>query len=333
MPFPTVHLVDVDVCRPDKCPGCDPQEDCVLVTVSNKVTATGPPYLYINEDGGDLDRWQTGIALANWTTASEEPTSVLCLGDFILVTSNVAGAVYYTDDLGTTLVEHVEAGWTGTAPGPNSSDAIDQSFIVLVHDSGHISGSYDAGRSWEWLDDGHATGVTLNRVMIARDNPQVIYAIGVANTVVKTENGGQNWFTQTGPCAGDAITALWVKDQFHVLVANDDGEVFETSDGGESWLTQDSLPELPPGATVVIGQDMVGCGCDGLWLITGLTGGIDTTYHRIYRNVDGGASGRWYIPKEVKMPSYAPQGVACCDINTAIVVGGYGASGNAILVA
>ena len=323
----SVHLVDVDVCRPDKCPGCDSQEDCVLVAVSNKVTGVGS-FLYVNKHGGDLDRWMTGITLTNWTLAGEHPTSVLCLGDFVLVTNNTAAAVYYTDDLGTTLVEHEETDWSD---GPNSTDAIDQSFIVLVADSGHIWGSYDAARSWEVLDDGNATTQNLLRVMISRDNPQVIYAIGEGNTFVKTENGGQNWFTQTGPSAGDGLKALWVKDQFHVLVMNDDAEVWETSDGGETWAQQDPLPGLL--ATAPIGRDMVGCGCDGLWAIVGCTGGVAATYHHIYRNVDGGASGRWYVPTNVQQPSYEPLGIACCDINRAIIVGGYGMTGNTILVA
>lgn len=324
----SIHLVDVDVCRPEKCPGCDPQADCVLAAVSNKVTQVGP-FLYINEDGGDLDRWQTGITLSNWTLAGEHPTSILCLGDFILITNNVAGGVYYTDDLGTTLVEHTETDWATN--GPNSTDAIDQSFIVMVNDSGHIWGSYDAARTWEILDDAHAAVQNLLRVMIARDNPQVIYAIGESNTLVKTENGGQNWFTQTGPSAGDGLKALWVKDQFHVLIINDDAEVWETSDGGESWAQQDPLPSLLGSAP--IGRDMMGCGCDGLWAIVGYTGGAAATYHRIYRNVDGGASGRWFVPTEVQQPSYEPLSVACCDINQAIVVGGYGVTGNVILVA
>lgn len=331
MPFNhSVHPIDVDVCRPETCPGCDPQEDCVLALVTNKMTATGPPFLHINKHGGDLDRWQTGITLTNWATAGEEPTSVLCLGDFIMVTSNAASAVYYTDDLGVTLVENVEASWTA---GPNSSDAIDQSFIVMVHDSGHISGSYDAARTWEWLEDGNVTDVTLNRVMIARDNPQVIFAIGARNTVEKSENGGQNWFTLSGPgAAADSLTAIWVKDQFHVLVMNDDADVFETSDGGETWEQQEVLPNLL--GSGVVGRDMMGCGCDGVWAIVGHSGAYGTiTYHRIYRNVDGGASGRWFVPENVQTPTREPRGIACCDINRAIVVGGIGITGSVTLIA
>jgi photosystem II stability/assembly factor-like uncharacterized protein len=115
-----------------------------------------------------------------------------------------------------------------------------------------------------------------------------------------------------------------------VLIINDEAEVWETSDGGESWTQQDALPNLP---TVPKGVDMMGCGCDGLWAIVAESSPGPGTYHRIYRNVDGGASGRWYVPTEVQTPSYQPQGIACCDINTAIVVGGQGVTGNVILVA
>jgi photosystem II stability/assembly factor-like uncharacterized protein len=319
-----ISLVDIDVCRPEKCPGCDPQEDCVVVAVSNRLTAVGS-FLYLNYHAGDLDEWEDGITLANWTNNGEDATSVLCLGDFILATSNGAAAVYYTDDLGATLVEHEETDWSD---GPNCSDGVDQSFIVLVADSGHIWGTYDAARTWEILDDGVATAQHLTDVMIARDNPQVIYAVGGSNAVVKTDNGGRNWYALTGPCAGDAITALLVRDQYHVLIGNDDGEIWETSDGGETWTQQDTLPELPAAPIIT---DFTECGCDGLYATMMHT---NSTNHRIYRNVEGGASGRWYIPDNVATPTYELRAVTCCDINRAIAVGGDGATnGNVILLA
>lgn len=320
-----IGLVDVDVCRPEKCPGCDPQEECVVIALSNRLTAVGS-FLYINRYGGDLDQWEDGITLANWTNAGEDATRVLCLGDFVLATSNGAGGVYYSDDLGTTLVEHTETDWATN--GPNEPDGMDQSFIVMVADAGHIWITTDAGRTWELSDDGLATTQNLTRVMIARDNPQVIYAIGASNALVKTENGGENWYALTGPSAADGLTAIWVKDQYHVLIGNDDGEIHETEDGGESWSQQDELPNLP---AVPIVSDIFGCGCDGLYAAVRHSGG---TGHRLYRNVDGGASGRWYIPENVPTPTYEPAAGTCCDINRAIFVGGDGATnGNVVLIA
>jgi len=321
-----VSLLDVDVCRPERCPGCDPQRDCVVVAVSDRLTAVGP-FLYVNKHGGDLDQWDDGITLANWTNAGENANGVLCLGDFVLIMSETAAGVYYSDDLGVNLIEHTETAW-GTN-GPYDADGIDQSFIVMVHKGGRVWGTYDVARTWELLDDGHATSSNLLRVMIARDNPQVIYAVGAANSLIKTENGGQNWFALAGPSGGtDIMTALWVKDQFHVLIGDDDGQIHETSDGGENWTTQDALPDL--GAVPVV-RDIVGCGCDGLFAAVGHSGG---TMHRIYRNVDGGASGRWYVPDNMLRPTYEPAGIACCDINRAIIVGGDGTSnGNVILLA
>lgn len=320
-----VYLVDVDVCRPEACPGCDPQEDCVLVTVSSQET-NGTPYLYVNDNGGDLDQWDDGIALASWTGAGEDPSAILCLGDLVVIPSNVAGAVYYSDDLGTTLVEVTETDWATN--GMNDIDGLDHTFIVMVGDAGHIWVSYDAARNWELSDDGLATTQNLTRVMIARDNPLVIYAAGASNALVKTENGGKNWYALTGPCAGDAITALYVKNQYDVLVGNDDGEIHQTEDGGESWAQQTDLPDLPAAPMLV---DIIGCGCDGVYAIVYHTGG---TGHRIYRNIDGGADGRWYIPENVPTPPDQRQRrMACCDINTAVSVGGSGDTGSVILIA
>jgi photosystem II stability/assembly factor-like uncharacterized protein len=326
MPVPTaaVGFVDVNVCRPEDCPGCDPQEDCVVAMVSVMPTTTGAPYLYINEFGGDIDQWAAPITLTDWAHTTHNPSAILCLGDLVVIVSNGAGGTIYSDDLGATLVEVTETSWA--TYGMNELDGLDHTFIVQVGDSGRIWASYDAARSWDLLDDGvavtgqiAATDPNLYRVMIARDNPQVIYATGENGVIVKTANGGENWYQLASPCTGDGIHALHVRDQYHVIIGNDDGEVWETSDGGESgtsgWSQQIDLPSINAAPFV---EDIVEGDCDGLFLILAHTGG---TGHRVYRNVDGGASGRWYIPENVGTPTYRPRAVACCDINRAVIVG------------
>ena len=51
-------------------------------------------------------------------------------------------------------------------------------------------------------------------------------------------------------------------------------------------------------------------------------------YNVIYRNVDGGANGRWYRPEGITIegvyhvPFYWPEAIACCGANRAVAVGG-----------
>ena len=310
-----VYITDVDVSRPAGCPTCDDQSDCVVVAVSS-LEAAATPYLFVNRSGGDLDQWGTGIALTGW--AAGAASCVRALGDFVVIGSNGEAEIIYSDDMGTTQVRV-----TTNISAPNDLDAIDQTFIVGVEDAGLIIGSRDAARTWEVLDNGQATVQNLNKVKICRDDPQTIYACGAANALVKSINGGENWFALTGPSAGDALVSLFIKDKYNLLIGNDDGELWETTDGGITWTQQNALPDTPAAASLVA---LAGCGCDVMYAAMQDTSAV---LHIVYRNVDGGASGKWYHAYTVKgttttytAPSQDPLALACCGPNRAILVGG-----------
>lgn len=324
-----VSLTDVTTCQPSRCPdNCDAQEECVVRAVSKK-GGESSPYLFTNLYGGDLDQW-TGVKISEWNDPGDNADAVACLGDFVVIVSNGESAIVYSDDGGTTRVEVTLATYA-----PRQLDMIDQGFIVVCADSGRIWGSYDAARTWEVLDDGNATTKQLNRVMIARTNPQVIYAVGNTDTIIKSENGGETWFEPVAtPTGSTNITALWVENQSRVLVGTSAGEVFETVDGGATWTEQVDLPSISS-ATIkedTTISDIVACGCGVYWLVTKLT---DTDgIKRVYRNVDGGASGRWFNPEPGAAATYDLEAIACCSSNRAIAVGGNGTGiGDVILFA
>ena len=337
-----VALLDVSVCQPERCPDeCDNQEEPIFVAVSASTdpASTGQAcYLYTNVQGGDLDQWSNPITLSNWgQTAGENADAVMCIGDFVVIASTVAGEIIYSDDLGTTQVDVTNADWITN--GPEQLDAIDQTFIVMVHENGHIYTSVDAARTWSLSDDAVASTKDYRRVMIARDNPEVIYAVGCANTtdstgtMVKSTNGAENWVALTDPRAGETsfcYTALWVANQSDVLVGCDDGEIWETEDGGVSWeqqLEPSGFPDLGPSV-----NDIVGCGCGVLWMAVSGTTASESV---IYRNVDGGASGKWFIPSEADSITQPPLAIACASVNLAVAVGGVPAttSGSVVLLA
>lgn len=308
-----VSLTDVDACQPDRCPDyCSPQEDCVVAAVSEK-GAEATPYLYTNLGGGDPDLW-TATALTEWTTGDAD--AVLCIGEFLVAVTTAETAILYSDDRGVTRTEidqTIVTDWAAHAP--TQIDGIDQTFVVVCGADGYIYGSYDAGRNWETLDAGIATNVSLSRIMIARDNPSVIYAIGTGGVVVKSVNGGETWDTVTSAGAA-ALSALWVVDQNTVLVGDQVGAIYETEDGGTTWTAQAAPPSLPAAPYI---NDIVGCGCGVLWMVVEHHAGAN---HVIYRNVDSGADGRWFIPTDGDSITYEPRAVTCCDQNRAVIVGG-----------
>lgn len=326
-------ILDVDVCQAARCPDrCDDQEDCVVVAVTEDDTSNS--YLLYNLAGGDDDNW-TSVTLTAFGAFDSE--RVVCLGSFFVALSTGDTSIIYSDDLGTTQVNIDQATVTDWGANPPACiDAIDQTFIVIGGQNGYVYASYDAGRTWSTIASGEATGSHLHRIMISRDNPMVIYAISnAADVVIKSENGGQTWFaTQITGTTGTGLTALYVKNQSTVIVGTDAGEVFETVDGGTTWTEQVDLPGVTTKATHSI-NDIDGCGCDVLYMTTVETGAGAAT--RVYRNIDGGASGRWYEPDDVDPMTAAAgpgQAIACCGPNRAVAVGGLTtASEAAILIA
>jgi len=315
---------DIDSCQPGRCPDmCDDQEDCIVVavTVKKEANETEAPYLVVNLAGGDDDNW-TASQLA--TMVGYDAARVLCLGSFIVVIASGYG-IMHTDDLGTTPIYIPNANVTAWAAGhlPLCIDGIDQTFILIGCEEGYITASYDAARTWETVSSGEATTQPINDIMVARDNPQVIYAsTAAADVVIKSENGGRTWFSlgATG-ITGTGPTALYAINQSTVLVGSDAGEVWQTVDGGTTWTEQSNLP----GATVKANStvnDIAGCGCGVLYMAVEESNSVAA---RIYRNIDGGAEGRWYEPADIgplRTATGAIEAITCCGPNHAVAVGG-----------
>lgn len=324
-----VSLTDADSCQPDRCPDyCDPQEDCVVAAVST-MEAAGTVHLYTNLGGGDPDLW-VDVPVTEWATDAAGASAVLCIGEFLVMVNTAETAIIYSDDRGTTRTEIDQAVVTDWVSNPPVQiDGIDQTFVVLCGNNGYVYGSYDAGRSWETLDAGIATTAALSRVMIARDNPSVVYAIGATDKVIKSINGGHTWALVTPTGGGAALTALWVVDQNTVLVGDASGNIYETEDGGVVWTAQADPPSLPATASI---NDIVGCGCGILWMVVE-DKALYGTDHVIYRNIDGGADGRWFIPTDGEDVTHPLLAITCCDRNRAVAVGGTGTTqGNVVLL-
>jgi photosystem II stability/assembly factor-like uncharacterized protein len=324
-------ILDIDSCQPSRCPDrCDDQEDCIVIAVTEDDVANS--YALVNLAGGDDDNW-TSVTLTAF--GANDANAVKCLGSFFVAISTADTSIIYSDDLGTTQVNIDQATYSDwTTNPPACLDALDQTFIVMGGNNGYVYSSEDAARTWTTRSSGEATSSNLTNIMIARDNPMVIYATSnAADVVVKSENGGRTWFavTATGT-AGTGPTALWVVNQSIVLVGTDAGEIFQTLDGGTTWTEQVDLPGATVKANVTI-NDFDGCGCDVIYMVARESGGAGD---RIYRNVDGGAQGRWYEPSDIDTPTAGAgpvDAITCCGPNHAVGVGGAtGASEAAILI-
>ncbi len=306
-------MTDVAVCHNGNCPTCgDTEAQCTLVAVTTMVVA-GSPYIMTNLAGGDVDNWTSQI-ISEWTTAGAD--AVLCMGSFLGIVSNGEAEIIRSDDRGVTRVQITHASFA--ANPPNDLDGIDQCLIFVVGDNGHVYASFDGLRTIEISDAGSATAEDLNRVMIARDNFEVAYAVGAANAIIKTENAGITWTALTGPSPTDSLLEVWVADESHLLVVNDDGELWESSDGGVTWIQQSALPSISATLTEARIQ---AADCDVYYLTA-----TDGTNSFFYRNVEGAADGYWQLITSTPVDDI--HGLAVCDGNKAVVVGGSGTTAN-----
>lgn len=325
-----IMFTDVAMVQPARCPDiCDNQEECIVVGVTETV-ALGTSHLAVSLHGGALDTW-TDPPLPLTAFGVFDASAVTGVGEFVCVVCNGGTVeVIYSDDLGTTQIGVTTVDLA--ANGPNDVDMINQAFIVAVGDGGYVYGSYDAARNWETLDAGDVTASNLTSVMIARDNPQVIYAASsAADVVIKSTNGGRTWYAcATTGTAGTGPTSLLVLDQNHIQVGTDAGELFESSDGADSWTEQTELPGLTTKANTTI-VDIVTCGCGDLGLVISDTAG---DLNLFYRNVDGGADGRWFLPDvmETMTATYDFKALTCCGSSHFVAVGGKTVTGDAVML-
>lgn len=330
MALPTLNaaLLDVTTCQPSRCPdGCDDQADCVIVAVS-EVVGAATSHLLVNLEGGEIDGWDAAITLTGFGANAAD--RVLCLGDFVIAVSTADLSIIRSDDRGTTQVEVTNAVVTDwTAHAPTCIDGLDQTYILMGGTTGYVYRSLDAGRTWETVDEANATAQTLAEIMIARDNPLVAYAVGGLGHVIRTDNGGETWYAAAVPSA-DPLLSLLVVSQSHVLVINDDGEIWETTDSATTW-TQQITP--PGGFTADVTQAAItGCGCDVMFMTQSQAASF-----KVWRNVDGGASGFWRDANDITGDSFdlsvLGRAITCCNGNRAIVVGGATGKAMAALIA
>lgn len=323
-PSEPVSWVDVDVCHGDLCAtDCGPGEYCKFAAVST-IEAAGSPYLKIIEFDANGAVTYTTYELTEWT--ADGANAVLCLGSYVFIVSDgEALPILRSRDGGATRVA-LDGNTDMVANPPTCIDGIDLSQIVMGGENGYVYASYDGGDSWVTVSAGTATTEDISRIMICREDPTIIYAIGANNALIKSENGGRLWYALTGPSAGDGLTALDVYNAFDVRVGNDDGELWETEDGGESW-TQASAPIVGAGAEI---RDITHCGCRVSFLAqadTSVTSFAQDTEQRLYRNVKEGSY--WELPTggELAVPAegHEPYAVACCQNgNQGVIVGGDG---------
>ena len=121
-----------------------------------------------------------------------------------------------------------------TASIINDVFLLDTSRLIGVGDNGFIIKSNNGGKSWRNIRN--YNNATLKAIQMTSDN--VGYIVGYGKSVLKTEDGGENWFPLAGSSIGNNypfFNDLYFFNDQKGFIVSDDGVVVRTTDGGRSW--------------------------------------------------------------------------------------------------
>lgn len=244
----TAGLADIAVCDNGRCAGpcggaINAGDVAFVAGLALNSSPANKAEAWFTADGGTwtagaAEPFAGGVDLGN---AGCYPVGRSSLRRLVTQGETVGGTpmrVAYSDDDGAT--------WTvvtvGAVTGQFAADAgalfvLDTYNIWLVTSGGYVYYSGDGGLTWTAQESGVIAAGTYHAVDFA--DTDTGYAVGAANVVIKTIDGGQTWSAVTGPAIGIALTTVDVRDADHAWVGTAGGELWYTNDGGVTWTRRD----------------------------------------------------------------------------------------------
>ena len=170
-------------------------------------------------------------------------------------TVGVAMKVAYSDNAGVT--------WTTVTVGSLLAQyatkaktlfAYSAQAIWLACTGGYIYFSADGGLTWTAQTSGGVTAQNLNAIHFPKGDRLNGFAVGAANAMLKTIDGGTVWTSVTTPVAqvAVAINGVFALTAQKIWLAYNDGKLFYSNDGGTTWA-QRTHPMSAAGALIQVG--------------------------------------------------------------------------------
>lgn len=283
------EVLAIMVCDRISCGACDDPSDGCEKVFALTITVGGSP-------GAKAEIIYTGDAGTVWgdtevdtLDADKDPSDMACVGANLVVISNDDDSLHWANmsDIlaGTETWAEVTTGFVA-AGSPNAIVSVSPRHTWIVGDGGYVYNTEDPTNSVTVQTAGTVTTNDLNNLH-AYDMENVV-AVGDSNTVIYTRNGGDAWYSVTGPNAGVDLRCVWMHSPDVWFVGCDDGTLWYTVDAGVNW-TQKVLPNQ---TNIDIIKDIKFSTPSVGWLAATLT----TPSGRIYRTTNGGYS--WYVAPE-----------------------------------
>lgn len=317
------EVLDVAICDSVTCGICGiPSTGCLHVfalTIGHADSPGLPSEIIFSIDGG-ATLLETSIATL---PLNFDGTAMACAGPRLVVVSNADCAIHYA--LIADILNEDEI-WTRTAAGlvcpggaPNDLFSLGSSHIWIVGNTGHIYFSDDITAGVTVQDAGVVTGQNLNAIHGYDENSLI--AVGVANALVLTRDGGQNWALIVPPdTVGVILNTCWMRTEDEWFIGDANGQLWYTRDGGDNWEEKTF-----PGSGTGMVRDIVFATPTVGYMAHSIVGPAG----RILRTIDGGNS--WYILPETTgaMPAndYVAALAAVAECPSVVYGGGLAAAG------
>ncbi len=282
--------------------------------VADSAVAPATANLIATDDAGDV---YTASAADPFTEAGGNVMSACC---FYIDKTNIRwlvaleapvgaqGKIAFTDDGGATWTR-VNIG--GAAAGHGAVDsgalfALDLYHIWLASALGYIYFSNDGGVTWTAQESAGIGAGNYHAITFADDKHGV--AVGVADLIAVTSDGGINWQAGTATGGGGDLLCVSWSDGFW-WTGDDDGKLWYSDDDAASWAQRSNFAGTGTGDVVDI--DFWNT-LDG-FMIHNTAGGVG----ELFRTIDGGYS--WV---ELALPTTAAlNALWMADANTVYAVG------------
>ena len=253
----------------------------IKVVSASEIYAVGDPsFLYKSTDLGNT--WQTiSVFPVNgpastyiWYSLGKVGQTMILSGDFGVVAKSIDNGASWSSrhySLNTNIILDMDR-----IPGTNNLIAVGRQYELGTR---QLYFSSDFGTFWSTRD----LGVDMNASAICMVNSQIGYISGTNCQVLKTTNGGTNWFQVAQPYTGtlDIFSLDFINPDTGWAFINystaSGGNAFKTTDGGNSWTQQ--AGNIPYS---ISSADMVDA---NIGYIT-----INSSNRPIYKTTDGGTN-------------------------------------------
>jgi len=229
------EVLRVRWCGEPRCANCGQFSDGTRTAMALTRANTGSPGLSAQLIHTD-DNWSTETAYDIDTLGGVDANDFDCEDQYVIVVSAATGSLHYAKKSALGTWTEVS---TGFVTGPRAIHIDNIRNILIAGAGGYIYRATDFKSQVTVVNDNSATTENQNKIHGAG---ATIVSVGDNNTVLVSNNNGENFTLVTGPNAGNNLLSVYVFDRYHWYVGDNEGKLWYTHDGGANWY-QRPLPD------------------------------------------------------------------------------------------